>query len=69
MPHLTPFHMSFANVTFLHCDADTIAAAREWLMDCFPDCEEDVEEATDRYIVKQTHRHYSGGWDAFIRAR
>jgi hypothetical protein len=66
---LTPFHMSFSNVTFLHTAADTIAAAREWLMDCFPDDQDEIEEATDRTIVRETHRHYGGGWDGFIRAR
>jgi hypothetical protein len=69
MLHLTPFHMSFRNVTFLHTDADTIAAAREWLMDCFPNEEEDILEASDRKIVRETHRHYAGGWSQFVAAR
>ena len=69
MLHLTPFHMSFRNVTFLHTDADTIAAAREWLMDCFGDQSEEIEDATDRTIVMETHRHYAGGWNQFVADR
>ena len=69
MLFLTTFHMTFNRITFLHTDSDTIAAAREWLMDCFGDDVEDIEEASDRTIVMETHRQYAGGWSQFVAAR
>jgi hypothetical protein len=60
--------MAFKNVTFLRVTPQRVAAARDWLLDCFPNDEDDIVEASDRTIVRETQRHFGGGWDQFVVA-
>ena len=75
MSTLTTSHISFSNVTFLHTTADTIAAAREWILECewmnesVEDLEDEVASSSDSDIVRAIHRHYAGGWNGFVAAR
>ena len=65
-PALSSSTMAFPNVTFLRVTPQRIAAARDWLLDCFPNDEDDILEASDRNIVRETQRHFGGGWDQFV---
>jgi hypothetical protein len=40
--------------------------AREWLIECFGDQQDEIEEASDREIKAEVDRHYDGGWAAFL---
>ena len=40
--------------------------AREWLIECFGDQADEIEEASDAQIKREVDRHYDGGWPAFI---
>jgi hypothetical protein len=40
--------------------------AREWLIECFGDQADEIEEASDREIKAEVERHYDGGWSAFV---
>lgn len=42
-----------------------IDVAREWLIECFADQQDEIEEATDAEIKREVDRHYDGGWAAF----
>jgi hypothetical protein len=49
-------------------DADRrrlLGEAREWLLDCYPDYEQDIRELDDRELRAAVERHYVGGWSAF----
>ena len=45
---------------------DMIPAAREWLLDCFPDQEEEIAEAPADVIRREVERHYDGGAAQFV---
>jgi hypothetical protein len=40
-------------------------AARDWLLDCFPDDEDTIKALTDAQTEAAVERHYEGGWDEF----
>lgn len=39
---------------------------RSWLIECYPDDEEDIAELTDEESVKAVKKYYDGGINAFI---
>lgn len=43
----------------------TVDQAREWLIDCFPDEEDIINDATDAAILRRTNRLYDGGLAGF----
>ena len=46
---------------FVPCDL-----AREWLVECFGDQADEIEESSDAQIKREVERHYDGGWSAFL---
>lgn len=46
---------------FVPCDV-----AREWLIECFADQQEEIEESSDTEIKREVERLYDGGWAAFL---
>jgi hypothetical protein len=46
-------------------DFDLYAAARDWLIDCYPEEEEEIRAASDQKIFKVVSRDYCGGWTQF----
>lgn len=48
-------------------DAELIAAAREWLIECYPDEEDDILESSADRIRRAVARDYDGGWPEFVR--
>lgn len=53
-----------ASLTYIE---EQVSAARTWLIDCFPDQEDEIKDASPEVIVAQTEKHYDGGWAAFLR--
>ena len=45
---------------------EEIAAAREWLIDCFPQCEEDILEASTEAIFRNVAKYFDGGISGFL---
>ena len=39
--------------------------AREWLIECFADQQDEIEESTDAEIKREVDRLYDGGWSTF----
>jgi hypothetical protein len=46
--------------------AEQIVVAREWLLDCYPNQEEDIVEASDWNIIREVARLHDGGIDGFL---
>ena len=46
--------------------AEQIAVAREWLLECFPDQDDDISEASDRTIIREVARLHDGGIAGFL---
>jgi len=42
-----------------------LADAREWLIECFPDQEDEILEASEEIIRHNVERHWDGGWASF----
>jgi hypothetical protein len=42
-----------------------LADAREWLIECFPEQEDEIREANEHTIRQNVERHYDGGWSSF----
>ena len=45
---------------------DIHAIAREWLVECFPDDEEEILELTAAQTQRAVGRYYDGGWKEFL---
>jgi predicted Zn-dependent protease with MMP-like domain len=45
---------------------EQIVVAREWLLDCYPNQEEDIVEASDWNIIREVARLHDGGIDGFL---
>ena len=45
---------------------EEISAAREWLIDCFPNCEDDILEASTEAIFRGVAKHFDGGIAGFM---
>lgn len=45
---------------------EEITAAREWLIDCFPNAEYTLKEATGEQIWNAIARYFEGGIAAFL---
>jgi len=45
---------------------ELIAEARGWLLDCFPYDEDEIEDCSDREIVRAVNRYREGGWADFV---
>lgn len=45
---------------------DIHAIAREWLIECFPDAEEEILELTAAQTKRAVERYYDGGWKEFL---
>ena len=46
--------------------AEQIVVAREWLLECFGAQEDDINEASDRTIIREVARLHDGGIVGFI---
>jgi len=44
----------------------SLQSAREWLIECFEDQEDEILEASDNVIVREVERHYDGGLAGFL---
>jgi hypothetical protein len=47
---------------------DIYDAAIDWLLDCFPDDEDEILALVDEDLQRAVERHYEGGWAAFEKA-
>ena len=45
---------------------DIHAIAREWLIECFPDSEDEILELTAAETKRAINRYYDGGWQEFL---
>jgi len=45
---------------------DIYAIAREWLIECFPDAEDEILELTAAEAKRAVERYYDGGWKEFL---
>ena len=45
---------------------DIHAIARGWLIECFPDSEDEILELTDAQTKRAVGRYYDGGWSEFL---
>lgn len=45
---------------------DIHAIAREWLIECFPDDEDDILSLSDDQTQRAINRYYDGGWHEFL---
>ena len=45
---------------------DIHAIAREWLIECFPDDEEEILELSAAQTERAVGRYYDGGWNEFL---
>lgn len=45
---------------------DIHAIAREWLIECFPDVEEEILELSAAQTKRAINRYYDGGWQEFL---
>ena len=45
---------------------DIHAIAREWLIECFPDDEEEILELSAAETKRAVQRYYDGGWNEFL---
>ena len=45
---------------------DIHAMAREWLIECFPDSEDEILELTAAETKRAINRYYDGGWQEFL---
>ena len=45
---------------------DIHAIAREWLIECFPDSEDEILELTAAETKRAVERYYDGGWNEFL---
>jgi hypothetical protein len=45
---------------------EQIVVAREWLLECFGDQEDDINESSDRTIIREVARLHDGGIDGFL---
>ena len=45
---------------------DIHAIAREWLIECFPDAEEEILELSATETERAINRYYDGGWQEFL---
>ena len=48
-------------------DPAVIQAAREWLIDCFGNQEDEILEASDCDIYLNVCRFCDGGWNGFLK--
>ena len=47
---------------------DIHAIAREWLVECFPDSEDEILELSATETERAVNRYYDGGWNEFLAA-
>lgn len=45
---------------------DIYAIAREWLIECFPDSEDEILELIAAETKRAINRYYGGGWSEFL---
>ena len=45
---------------------DIHAVAREWLIECFPDAEDEILELSAAQTKRAINRYYDGGWQEFL---
>ena len=45
---------------------DIHAMAREWLIECFPDAEDEILELSAAQTKRAINRYYDGGWQEFL---
>ena len=45
---------------------DIFAIGREWLIECFPDDEDEILELTAAQTKRAINRYYDGGWSEFL---
>ena len=45
---------------------DIHAIAREWLIECFPDSEDEILELSAAQTERAVGRYYDGGWNEFL---
>lgn len=41
--------------------------ARDWLIDCYPNQEDEINQACDEDIERHVEREYCGGIESFIK--
>jgi hypothetical protein len=49
-------------------EAEVFRQARRWLIDCFPDQEEEINDSNQFTIRTEIDKHYDGGWLDFVAA-
>lgn len=45
---------------------EEIKEMREWLIDCYPDQEDEIDNACDETIMKNVERDFCGGLEGFL---
>lgn len=45
---------------------DMHAIAREWLIECFPESEDEILDLSAAETQRAVHRYYDGGWKEFL---